>query len=344
MSEGSTKEWNGDVGAAWDPGTGQAAGPAIDYLRMSITDRCNLRCIYCMPAEGVKALEHNDILTYEELRLFARAAVGSGITRVRITGGEPLVRKGAVDFVGMIASLTPEVKVSLTTNGVLLSRYAGDLKEAGLRRVNISLDTLDPRVYERLTRIGSLKDAMEGLRRAIDVGLAPVKLNVVVLKGVNDDPGAFIELIREQPVHVRFIEYMPYFDDSEERWFIPGDVIKERIEATEKLTEVESPEGWGPASYYTFPGARGTIGFISPVSCHFCPSCNRLRISAEGRMRTCLFDGEGVDIRRELRAGADTGRLRERIAEELERKHREGDHKPEGFGRRVGDHMSRIGG
>jgi cyclic pyranopterin phosphate synthase len=327
-------------------GPGASAAHAVDYLRMSITDRCNLRCVYCMPAEGVQELRHEDILTYEELLLFANAAVDAGITRVRITGGEPLVRKGAVDFIGMLTGMNPGIKVSLTTNGTLISRHASELKRAGLRRVNISLDTLEPEVYRRITRVGRVQDALDGLRRSIEVGLSPVKLNVVVLKGLNDDPTAFADLTRELPVHVRFIEYMPYFDDGRGRWFVPTDVIMERIEeASGALEEVTSPEGWGPARYYRLPGAEGTVGFISPVSCHFCPSCNRIRISAEGRMRTCLFDSNGVDVRREVRSGADRERLGEIIRGELERKSREGHHKPgaPGIGR-VTDHMSRIGG
>jgi cyclic pyranopterin phosphate synthase len=316
----------------------------IDYLRISITDRCNLRCIYCMPAEGVRVLEQDDILTYEELTLFARAAVSCGIRRIRLTGGEPLARKGAAQFVRMLTGIDPGVKLSLTTNGLLLARYAGELKEAGLSRVNISLDSLDPETYKTITRVGRLEDALGGLRKAVEVGLEPVKMNVVVLKGMNDDPVPFAELTRELPVHVRFIEYMPYFGAQDGKWFVSGDDIRESLERSFGLEEVESPEGWGPASYCTIPGAGGTIGFISPVSCHFCSGCNRLRISAEGRMKTCLFDGDGVDIRAELRMGADLSRLREIIEGELTRKRREGHKKPPGAGARITDHMSRIGG
>ena len=324
-----------------------AGGPVVDYLRISITDRCNLRCIYCMPADGVSCLSHREIMTYEELELFTRAAVSSGIDRVRVTGGEPLVRKGAVEFVQMLTSIDPGLKVSLTTNGLLLARYAGDLKEAGLSRVNVSIDSLDPERYQAITRVGDLAGALAGLRAAIDAGLGPVKVNVVTLRGVNDDPGPFADLTRELPVHVRFIEYMPYFNDPG-RWFIPGAEIKSRLEDVVRLEEGEAPEGWGPASTancFTFPGAAGTIGFISPVSSHFCSSCNRLRISADGRMLTCLFDRNGVDVKREIRAGANVGRLHEIIDEELVRKAREGGSKPKsGTRMRAGDHMSRIGG
>ena len=321
-----------------------ACPPAIDYLRMSITDRCNLRCVYCMPAEGVDSLRHDDIMSYEELELFARAAHLAGITRIRLTGGEPLVRKGVVDFIRMLAAIDPGLGLSLTTNGVELARFAEELKSAGLRRVNVSLDSLEPAVYRRITRVGTLELALDGVRCAIEVGLDPVKINVVTLKGINDDPAPFAALTSELPVHVRFIEYMPYFGEGGGRWFVPGDAIRERVEALGVLEEVSaSPEGWGPANYFRLRGAPGTIGFISPVSCHFCPTCNRVRISAEGRMRTCLFDGDGVDVRSEMRVGADKERLREIILSELARKHAEGHRKPQG-GARIGDHMSRIGG
>ena len=317
---------------------------SIDYLRMSITDRCNLRCVYCMPAEGVKSLPHEEILSYEELELFARAAHLAGIRRVRLTGGEPLVRKGALGFIRGLAAIDPGLKLSLTTNGVLLARYAAGLKEAGLRRVNISLDTLDPEAYRRITRVGRLHEALAGLRAAIDVGLEPVKVNVVVLKGLNDDPVPFARLSRDLPVHVRFIEFMPYFEERD-KWYVPTDVIRERLASLGRLEDVESPEGWGPASYCRLPGAAGTLGFISPVSCHFCPSCNRLRLTSDGHMRTCLFDTNGYDIKRDLRSGAGLERLREIIESQLDRKRAEGDHKPPAGARvRASDHMSRIGG
>jgi cyclic pyranopterin phosphate synthase len=334
-----------DKGRERHDDSGEAAGmPAVDYLRISITDRCNLRCIYCMPAEGVTSITHNEVLTYEELELFARAARASGITRVRITGGEPLVRRGAVDFVRMLGAIDPDLRVSLTTNGVFLARHAVALKEAGLGRVNISMDTLDPDAYERITRVGRLEDALAGLHAAIDVGMDPVKINVVVLKGFNDDPLPFAELSRELPVQVRFIEYMPYFGEPG-KWFLPSELIKARLAPMGRLQEVESPEGWGPAGYYKLPGAVGLLGFISPVTRHFCSSCNRLRISADGRLRTCLFDSNGFDVKGEIRAGAGVERLHEIIEGELARKRAEGGHhKPPDRRERAGDHMSRIGG
>lgn len=320
--------------------------PEVDYLRISITDRCNLRCIYCMPEEGVAALGHDDILTYEELELFTRAAVSEGIRKVRLTGGEPLVRRGAIRFVGMLSAISPELKMSLTTNGALLAGRAGELKAAGIGRVNISLDSLDPEAYARITRVGRLADALAGLEDAVRVGLAPVKVNAVVLRGINDDPGPFVELSTRLPVHVRFIEYMPYFGAASGKWFVPSAEIEEKMRNLGKFEEVEPPEGWGPASYLRMEGgALGTIGFISPVTRHFCPSCNRLRISADGRMRTCLFDRDGVDLRRRIREGMGPDGLREIIRGELERKRLEGRRQPPSGERyRVTDHMSRIGG
>lgn len=318
---------------------------AIDYLRISTTDRCNLRCVYCMPARGVKSISHEEIMSYEELELFTRAAAAAGIRRVRITGGEPLVRKGAVDFVRMVAGIEPELKISLTTNGLLLAEYAEDLKEAGLSRVNVSLDSLDRETYGKITRVGELDTAMAGLNAAIAAGLEPVKINVVVLRGINDDPLPFARLAHERPVHVRFIEYMPYFDDPG-KWFVPSDVIKARLARAGKIEQVESPEGWGPATYFRIAGSAGTLGLISPVSCHFCPSCNRLRITSDGRMRTCLFEADGYPVKADIRAGADLERLRGIIEGELERKRAEGhDHKPKpGETFCATDHMSRIGG
>jgi cyclic pyranopterin phosphate synthase len=317
----------------------------IDYLRISVTDRCNLRCVYCMPSTGVTSMPHEEILTYEEIELFARASRLAGIKRIRITGGEPLVRKGAPDLVRMLASIDPELKLSLTTNGVLLERYAAELKDAGLRRVNVSLDSLDRETYAGITRVGKLEDALTGIERAVEAGLEPVKINVVVLKGLNDDPLGFGRLTLELPVHVRFIEYMPYFDEPG-RWYVSSAETRARLAGLGELEEVESPEGWGPADYFRLPGAAGAIGFISPVSCHFCSSCNRLRLTADGKMRTCLFDLNGRDIKSEIRSGAGIERLHEIIEGELARKHEEGDrNRILAAGQvRAGDHMSRIGG
>ncbi len=316
----------------------------VDYLRISITDRCNLRCLYCMPREGVEMLSHEEVLSYEEFLLFVQAAHTVGFNRIRITGGEPLVRRGLTGFIEKIAGIDPGMRISLTTNGLLLAQYAPELKRAGLSRVNISIDTLDPDRYREITRVGEVKDALSGLHAAIEEGLTPVKVNVVTLRGINDDPTALGRLSMELPVHVRFIEYMPYFGDPG-KWHVPSSETRERLERIGDLREVPAPEGWGPATYFRYDGAPGTIGFISPVSCSFCSACNRLRISSNGIVRTCLFERDGFDVRSEIRAGADVERVAAIIREQLDRKRREGDYKPSP-GERIPEigHMSRIGG
>lgn len=299
-----------------------AAGPAvarrIDYLRISITDRCNLRCVYCMPPRGVAWRPHTEILTYEEILEVARAASSAGLTRMRLTGGEPLVRAGAVDLVAALAELDG-VQVALTTNGTLLARFAAELKAAGLARVNVSLDSLDPATYRRLTRVGGLSDALSGIEAAVDARLDPVKINVVVIKSLKQDLEAFAELTLHLPVHVRFIEYMPigrepvYSEDD----FVSGDEVRSRIERLGKLHPAHSPQGWGPARYSRLPGALGTIGFITPLSNHFCATCNRLRITADGQLRSCLFSEDMIDVRSVLRAGGGQPALAGVIASAL---------------------------
>jgi cyclic pyranopterin phosphate synthase len=276
----------------------------VDYLRLSITDRCNLRCTYCMPPEGIKARDHSEILSYEELAAFARVAAGAGITKVRITGGEPLVRLGCADFVGMLSRTSGIHDISLTTNGLLLPRFAGELKANGLRRVNVSLDSLDEERFARITRGGGLAATLAGLEAAFSAGFAPIKINTLLLPGVEEELDAFVALTREYEVHVRFIEFMPLDrrvagDDDhggEGRLLPAGDVLR-RLMQEYVLVGHDGPYGHGPAQYWKVAGARGTIGFIAGVSEHFCETCNRLRLTADGRLRTCLFSGREVDIR-----------------------------------------------
>ena len=272
----------------------------VDYLRLSVTDRCNLRCVYCMPPEGVPPRRHDEILSYEELLAFAAAAVRLGIVRVRVTGGEPLVRKGLVGFVESLAALDGVTDLALTTNGILLPQYAAGLRAAGLRRINVSIDSLDPERYATLTRGARLADALAGLDAALDAGFAPVKLNAVLLAGVDDEVERFVELAREREVHVRFIEYMPV----DRRLGVPGDFVPagavlERLRRRYDVEAVDGPYGVGPASYFRVPGARGTVGFIAGVSDHFCARCNRLRLTADGRLKTCLFSApeRELDVR-----------------------------------------------
>ena len=270
----------------------------VDYLRLSITDRCNLRCRYCMPPEGVPARSHDEILSFEELAAFARVAAGCGISKVRVTGGEPLARRGCADLIAMLARTSGIDDISLTTNGTLLARFAGDLREAGLHRVNISLDSLDEARFAEVTRGGRLGDALAGLDAAFAAGFAPVKVNTLLLEGVEDELPAFVDLTREREVHVRFIEFMPLDRRlGGSGRLVPAPQVLQRLRELYDLVPHEGPFGHGPAQYWQVPGAPGTIGFIAGVSDHFCESCNRLRLTADGRLRTCLFSGDEVAIR-----------------------------------------------
>lgn len=293
-------------------------GRVIDYLRISLTDRCNFRCIYCMPEEGVKQMQHEDILRIEEIAQVVRVAAGMGVRSIRLTGGEPLVRLGVVDLVRDIANTPGIENISLTTNGVLLPRMAHDLKTAGLSRVNISLDTLDAEQFRQITRCGELQQTLDGIEAALAVGLDPVKINAVAVRSLNQDYLAFASLSLDRPLHVRFIEYMPVGESSGTDgcgWGLSDvisceelfDTINERARAAGMPELVPagaaSPLGWGPARYYEFPGAKGTVGFISPVSHHFCGECNRLRLTADGKLRPCLFSDKEYDLRHALREG-----------------------------------------
>ncbi|MEG0146854.1 MAG: GTP 3',8-cyclase MoaA [Raoultibacter sp.] len=295
-------------------------GRTIDYLRISLTDRCNLRCIYCMPEEGVDQLAHKDILRIEEIERAVRVAASMGITRIRLTGGEPLVRKGVVDLVRNIAQ-TPGIQdVSLTTNGILLPKMAADLKAAGLTRVNISLDTLDAAQFAFITRRGKLEDTLAGIEAALAVGFKPVKINAVAVRSLKQDYLAFAKLSLDRPLHVRFIEYMPVGESSGADgcgWgpqdVVPTEELIDIIDAAARAAglgplvpaDKDRPIGGGPARYYQFEGAQGTVGFISPLSRHFCSECNRLRLTADGEIRPCLFSDDEFDLKEALREGSD---------------------------------------
>ncbi|MEK6531465.1 MAG: GTP 3',8-cyclase MoaA [Deltaproteobacteria bacterium] len=283
----------------------------IDYLRISVTDRCNLRCVYCMPPEGIELVEAKGILRYEELLRVARIACGHGVTKIRITGGEPLVRKGMVEFIADMKKIQGLEDLSLTTNGVLLKEFSRRLKDAGLTRVNVSLDSLKRERFLKMTRGDNLSEVLEGLEEALSVGFNPVKINMVVIKDFNDDEIIeFAMLSKVKPYHVRYIEYMPF--NTEEGWqkekCLSAAAIKDIIEKVEPLTPVSDPSGGaGPARRFKFRDAPGEVGFISPVSEHFCGSCNRLRLTADGKIRTCLFSDNEIDIRTALRDGSDDG-------------------------------------
>jgi len=270
----------------------------IDYLRISVTDRCNFRCTYCMPPGGISFKKHSDILTYEEIVKFTRVAVGLGITRVRITGGEPLVRRQCPELVARLAAIDGIKDLSLTTNGFLLKKYAGELKEAGLSRINISIDSLQPSRFSAITQMACLEQVLAGLERVLELGFSPVKVNAVMMEGIEEELEDFVALAWEKPVHVRFIEFMPIGRRLGGIWkFIPKKRILARLSEFGDLKPTGSPAGGGPARYYRFAGSRGTIGFISSMSDHFCGSCNRLRLTADGRLRNCLFSDIEVDVR-----------------------------------------------
>ncbi|MEA3345258.1 MAG: GTP 3',8-cyclase MoaA, partial [Chloroflexota bacterium] len=280
-------------------------GRAITYLRISVTDRCNLRCVYCMPAEGIHLRSHEEILRYEEIVRIVRVAVGMGIRFVRLTGGEPLVRKELVKLVRMLRAIPGLEELSMTTNGTLLADHAQALAEAGLDRVNISLDSLRPERFHRITRLGNLSDVLKGIEAAERAGLVPLKLNTVVMRGLNDDE--VVELARltlEHGWHVRFIEPMPV--GSRTLWdgirYVPGSEVRDRIEeALGSLRSTQGPKGHGPARNFKLPRSLGTVGFITPWSENFCASCNRMRLTADGRIRPCLLSDIEVDLRGPLR-------------------------------------------
>lgn len=267
----------------------------INYMRISITDLCNLRCQYCMPEEGICKKEHDDMLSLEEIVKIVKAGAELGIDKVRITGGEPLVRKGIVEFIRQIAEIEGIKDIAMTTNGLLLSKYAKDLKAAGLNRVNISIDSLKPQRYKEITRGGDLAKVLDGIQEAIKLGLTPVKLNIVAIGGCNDDEiGDFIQLTKNDPIDVRFIELMPIGEAS--NWtkdhFVSNETIKNKFTSLIPVqTELSSP-----AKHYKIPGGKGRVGFINPISNHFCNECNRIRLTCDGKLRPCLHSNEEIDI------------------------------------------------
>lgn len=349
-------------------------GRTIDYLRISLTDRCNLRCVYCMPENGVPSLDHHDILSLEEIERIVRIAAKRGIKHVRLTGGEPLVRKGISDLIRKLKQIPEIESIALTTNGILLPTMASELKEAGLDRVNISLDSLDPAQYHAITRRGNLDEVLTGIEVALKY-FNPVKINVVVVRHLQQDLLSFAQLTREKPLHVRFIEYMPIgntqdylppalypcpcsqntIPESDNLPWTEDDVVptseilqnlRERIKEKgwgdiiplNSSDDNKAPCGWGPASYMKINGAQGTIGFISAMSNHFCASCNRIRLTADGKLRPCLFSDTELDFKSALRKGKTEDV--EALLDEALRIKPEGHHNQKGTRRA----MSKIGG
>lgn len=287
-------------------------GRRLDYLRLSITDRCNLRCRYCMPEAGVEAMQHGDILSYEELLRLARVACSLGVRKIRLTGGEPLVRKGIVDFVARLAELSPRPEIALTSNGLGLAKLAAPLKQAGLGRINVSLDTLRPERFVAITRRSGLEQVLAGLEQAEAVGLGPIKINMVPIAGVNaDEIVDFARLTLERSWNVRFIEFMPVSGDLDYRpeQRVPVDEILRLLASVAPLQEEPRRGPAGPARLLRYAGAPGGLGVIPAVTSHFCSECNRLRVTADGRIRPCLFSETEIDLKAALRGGIDDRRL-----------------------------------
>jgi len=272
-----------------------AYGREITYLRMSVTEFCNLRCRYCMPEEGVCVKSHTEMLTEDEMITAVKVAASLGITKLRVTGGEPLVKKNIVSICRRVAAIEGIEEVCITTNGILLPKLAKPLREAGVSRVNFSLDTLNPEKYAYITRRGVLADALAGLESAIEAGYTKIKINAVLIGGFNDDEICDLaNLTRKYPVDMRFIEMMPMNDSKEfgKAAYVNGDVILERLPELEKIENTD-----GVARMYHLPGALGNVGIISPVSAHFCNTCNRLRLTADGKLKPCLHSSQEFDIR-----------------------------------------------
>ena len=315
-------------------------GRKINYLRVSVTDLCNLRCQYCMPVEGIKKMDHDQILSLEEIYKVIEAAVDLGINKIRLTGGEPLIRKGLLQLIEKIASLDGVQDLALTTNGVLLKKFAKDLSSAGLKRVNISLDTMKRDKYHEITRGGDLGEVLEGIDAAKEANLWPIKINTVVIGGFNDNEIVdFAELTREG-IDVRFIELMPIGQASgwSKNNFISNAAIKTKLH--DIIPEIDGDKS-SPASYYKLPGASGKIGFINPISSHFCKYCNRIRLTADGKLKPCLHSNQEIDIKSLIREGKKdlTGAIKDAIhAKPMEHTLNQRDHQP------ITRDMVRIGG
>ncbi|MBC1210120.1 GTP 3',8-cyclase MoaA [Listeria booriae] len=296
-------------------------GRVHDYIRISVTDRCNLRCVYCMPEEGMTFLPHEEVLSKDEIIDFMKIMVGYGIKKVRITGGEPLLRTDIVDIIAGLSAI-PEIEdIAVTTNAMYLVKKADALKEAGLTRVNISLDSLQEDRFKTITRGGRLQKVLDGIAKAEEVGFFPIKLNVVLIKGQNDDEILdFLEFTRDKDINIRFIEYMPigHAGDSWKKQYLSLQTIFDACdEAGFAYQPVDSIRGNGPSENFRLEGAKGTFGLIHPVSSHFCASCNRLRLTADGYIKACLYWDEEMNIRPLIK---DPEKLMELVQQSIDNK------------------------
>jgi len=322
-----------------------ASARHLKYLRISVTDRCNLRCLYCMPRDLIPKLTHADILTYEEILRILKIGIRLGISKVRVTGGEPLVRKGIFAFLKTLCEVEGLQDVSLTTNGVTLEKHAREIRAAGIRRLNISLDTLDSVKFKRITGRDGFKRVWQGILTAHEMGFEPLKINVVALAGINaDELEKMAALTFEYPFHVRFIEHMPI---GKNNIGVSGQLltpdIKRKIASLGNLVPVKSETTDGPAERFKIEGARGEVGFISALSHHFCKSCNRLRLTAGGQLRPCLLSDRQVDLKAALRGTASDAAITDLYLAAVKLKqvqHGLGDHIPA----KITGQMSSIGG
>ncbi len=321
-------------------------GRNINYLRVSVTDRCNLRCQYCMPADGVGSIGHAGILSLEDIAHLIRIGAELGIRKVRLTGGEPLVRKNISQLINYIREIKEIDDIAITTNGLLFAPLADEMKAAGLNRVNFSLDSLIAEKFKYITRTGDLNVVIESIEKALALELHPIKINTVVIKGFNDDEILdFAELAYKYPLHIRFIEFMPIGDLlfwRPER-MMSSQEIQHRIEQKYSLEEGVRVEGNGPARYYNVSGGLGSLGFISPMSNHFCANCNRVRLTAEGKLRGCLHDQEETDFSNALNRGASDEELKQLFRQAINAKPNK-HHMDTGWGEDNSRKMYQIGG
>ncbi len=299
-------------------------GRRIDYLRISVTDKCNLRCTYCMPVEGLEWIDRDEFLTYEEISSVVRQMAEHGLRRIRLTGGEPLVRRDLSDLVRQLSAIPGIEDIALSTNAILLPQFGRDLKEAGVNRVNVSLDTLRRERFRDVARRPErfFDATLEGLAVAERMGFAPLKINTVLMRGLNDDEiEDFAQITRERPWHIRFIELMPTGGNLHlSKRFLSTDSVLQRLQDIGDLLPAAGPVGNGPATYFRFDGAPGTVGVITPLSHNYCDRCNRVRLTADGKLRTCLFGTHEVDLKTPLRATGDiVPAVREALAGKPER-------------------------
>lgn len=276
-------------------------GREINYLRISLTDRCNLRCSYCMPEKGlVNKIEHDEILSLEDIYRIAKVFTKLGVNKLRLTGGEPLVRKGIVELVEMLSRLDGVKELTMTTNGLLLKDMARSLKDAGLSRVNISLDTLDKNKYREITRGGDLTKVIQGIEEAKRVGLMPIKINTVLIGGFNDNEIMdFINITQKEDIDVRFIELMPIGEAAD--WAAKNFISNNEVLKKERnLIPVEKDDNSSPAIYYKISGGKGRVGIINPISCKFCEHCNRVRLTSTGKLKLCLHSNKEIDLKKYL--------------------------------------------